>query len=280
MTGKKKYYRALTIAGSDSGGGAGIQADLKTFSALQCYGMSAVTALTAQNTQKVEDVYAVPPDFVRKQIQAIVNDIGVDAIKIGMLNSAEIVQAAVKEILELTNVKLVVDPVMVAKSGDKLLQDSAIEVLKEQLLPLSDIITPNIPEAEVLTGQTIDNDEDMKTAGMELLELGPKSVVVKGGHADLQTRDSADLLITMQNGSVEMQWLTGKRIETSNTHGTGCTYSSAMAAYLARGFEITEAVQRAKTYINKAIRTGASYKIGQGHGPVHHFHEFWNKNTE
>lgn len=269
----KQHFRTLTIAGSDSGGGAGIQADLKTWFALGCFGMSAITALTAQNTVAVTGIQEVTPSFVAKQIDAVIDDIGVDAVKIGMLSSPEII-ATVTERLRAHSVgQIVLDPVMVAKSGDKLLRDEAIDALKPELIPIAAIITPNIPEAEVFTGQQISTNDDLKRVGSILAQLGPKAVLVKGGHFSGQNSD--DYLLIRQDENVESQWLPDNRIDSPNTYGTGCTLSSAIAAHLAKGFEIIDAVKRAKKYISEAIVAGADYKIGHGHGPVHHFYNLW-----
>jgi len=274
---KKTYHRALTIAGSDSGGGAGIQADLKTFSALGCYGMSALTALTAQNTKAVEAVFAISPEFVSQQVRTVVKDIGVDAIKIGMLNSADIVHVVAGVLQEVDCKHIVLDPVMVAKSGDKLLQDAAVKALKHKLLPLSSIITPNIPEAEVLLEQKIKTNTDIENAGRKLLQMGPGAVLIKGGHSASQNRESSDLLTYRDDHALQKEWISSNRIQTKNTHGTGCTFSSAIAAHLARGFGLLESVHKSKNYITRAIQSGAAYRTGGGHGPVHHFHNYWNK---
>lgn len=270
------YYRLLTIAGSDSGGGAGIQADLKTFAALGCYGMSVITALTAQNTVAVTGIYEVPADFVAQQIDAVLDDIGVDAIKIGMLQRAEIIRA-VADRLRTRNVShVVVDPVMISKSGAKLLREETIDTLRTVLLPLATIVTPNIPEASLLAGQQIKNRSAMEDAGAKILAFGPKAVLVKGGHH----RDSlcADCLCTKgKSEEIEVHWFESKRVKTKNTHGTGCTLSSAIAAYLAKGFKIQEAVKKSKQFIDKAIKAGSHYSLGKGHGPVHHFHAMWEK---
>ena len=278
MTGNSKninahqnYARVLTIAGSDSGGGAGIQADLKTFSALGCYGMSVITALTAQNTTGVTGIHAVPPSFVAQQMAAVMDDIGVDAVKIGMLFSAELIESVAESLKRYGVNTIVLDPVMVAQSGDKLLQDEAIEALKEALIPLATIITPNLPEAEVLLDRNIDGEEDIQKAASALAELGSKSVLIKGGH--LETSESSDVLYI--NNGERFVVLPDERVQTQNIHGTGCTLSSAIAAHLAKGLDIESAVRNAKKYIAKAIRAGAGYRIGQGSGPVHHFHEFW-----
>lgn len=267
----RDYTRVLTIAGSDSGGGAGIQADLKTFSALGCYGLSVITALTAQNTMGVTGIHAVPPAFAAQQMAAVIGDIGVDAVKIGMLYSAELIESVAASLIQHGVNTIVLDPVMVAQSGDKLLQEEAIAALKRALIPMATVITPNLPEAEVLLGRKIDGLDDMRTAARELTELGCRSVLIKGGH--MQTSESSDVLfISGENRIVVMP---DRRVPTTNTHGTGCTLSSAIAAQLAKGLDIEAAAQRAKQYIADAIRAGAAYRIGQGSGPVHHFHEFW-----
>ena len=265
------YTRVLTIAGSDSGGGAGIQADLKTFSALGCYGMSVITALTAQNTMGVTGIHTVPPAFANQQMAAVIGDIGVDAVKIGMLYSAELIESVADSLVKYGVDTIVLDPVMVAQSGDKLLQDEAIVALKRTLVPLATVVTPNLPEAEVLLGRKIDGLDGMQAAARDLAKLGCRSVLVKGGH--MQTADSSDVLfIGSENRIVVMP---DRRVTTPNTHGTGCTLSSAIAAHLAKGLDIEAAVQSAKQYVASAIRAGAAYRIGQGSGPVHHFHEFW-----
>jgi len=268
---QKKYCRVLTVAGSDSGGGAGIQADLKTISANGCYGMSVITALTAQNTVGVTAIHPVPVDFVERQMEAVLSDIGTDAVKIGMLFSPELIKCVADQLRSFKIKNIVLDPVMVATSGDKLLLDDAIEALKEQLLPLADIITPNLPETEVLLGREIKSLADLAQAAEELAGLGCSNILIKGGH--LQDEESDDLLyLGDEKRSVV---LPGRRIVTNNTHGTGCTLSSAIASYLARGKEIEEAVRLAKEYITGAIIAGADYQIGHGHGPVHHFYKFY-----
>lgn len=266
----KSYLRVLTIAGSDSGGGAGIQADLKTFSALGCYGMSAITAITAQNTMAVTAIHPVPAAMVGAQIRAVLDDIGVDAVKIGMLNTPEVIKEIAGQLAADACSKIVLDPVMVAKSGDKLLQDAAISALRRELIPLAAIITPNIPEAEVLGGQSISSREEMATAARALLKLGCGAVLIKGGH--FSGAESPDCLV---DGNGRTLWLEGKRIDSPNTHGTGCTLSSAVAAFLARGLEMAEAVQAAKEYLLQALNAGADYRLGHGHGPVKHFHACW-----
>lgn len=269
----KRYFRALTIAGSDSGGGAGIQADLKTFSALGCYGMSVITALTAQNTVAVSAIHEVPSAFVVKQIDAVLEDIGADSVKIGMLSSPEIICAVADRLRAWGIEKIVLDPVMTAKSGDKLLRDEAIAALKQELLPLAAVVTPNIPEAQVLCNDEIRSRPQMEAAARKIAALGTKSVLLKGGH--LTDSNSDDFFLEMQVHGPFGAWLSSPRVASRNTHGTGCTLSSAIAAFLARGFSISESVQRAKQYISEAIAAGADYSLGRGHGPVHHFHRLW-----
>jgi hydroxymethylpyrimidine/phosphomethylpyrimidine kinase len=268
---RKQYCKVLTIAGSDSGGGAGIQADLKTFSAIGCYGMSVITALTAQNTLGVKGIHAVPPAFAVEQMDAVLSDIGADAIKIGMLYSTELIEAVAAALKKHAAQKIVLDPVMVAQSGDKLLQDDAVEAIKAQLMPLAEVVTPNLPEAEVLTGKALKTREEVESAAKTMGAHGSRSILIKGGHGDQNS--STDLLyLTRESRCVR---LAAKRIKTDNNHGTGCTLSSAIAGYLAKGHDIETAVQKAKAFINRAIAAGADYKIGHGHGPVHHFFEWW-----
>jgi len=261
----------LTIAGSDSGGGAGIQADLKTFSALGCYGMSAITALTAQNTMGVTGIHPVPPEFVAQQIDAVMEDIGVDAVKIGMLHSSDVIHTVAERLTHYRVANVVLDPVMVAKSGHKLLQDEAVEALRMVLIPIATVITPNLPEASVLLQRPIDDVAQMKEACKDLARLGPEAVLLKGGH--LRGERSPDVLYVRAEGTLST--LEGCRVETDNTHGTGCTLSSAIAAHLARGRGIADAVRESKAYITGALEAGAAYRLGQGHGPVHHFFSFW-----
>lgn len=261
-----KIPRALTIAGSDSGGGAGIQADLKTFSALGVYGMSAIAALTSQNTVAVNGILEIDPEFVSSQVRSVVLDIGVDAVKTGMLSSAATILRVARDIRELKLDRVVVDPVMIAKSGDSLLRSDAVEAMAGELFPLSLVITPNLHEAEALTGVKVETPEQMRSAAEKLLQFGPKYVVLKGGHL---AGNPMDLLY---DGSHFREYLTERR-ETPHTHGTGCTFASAIAAFLARGFSVEEAVGRAKEYITGAISHGLP--LGRGHGPVHHFHQFY-----
>lgn len=267
----KSYYRALTIAGSDSGGGAGIQADLKTFAALGCYGMSVITALTAQNTIGVRAIHPVPPAFVARQLDAVLEDIGTDATKIGMLHNPEVIRVVAGKLRRYEAPNIVIDPVMVAKSGDRLLQEEAIEALKEELLPLAAVITPNLPEAAVLLERPIEGRKAMEEAVRELARLGPAAVLLKGGH--LEGERCPDLLYVRQEDKAT--FFEARRVETRNTHGTGCTLSSAIAAGLARGLGLAEAVGRAKEYLTGALRAGADYRVGSGHGPIHHFWEYW-----
>ena len=267
----REYYKVLTIAGSDSGGGAGIQADLKTFAAIGCYGMSVITALTAQNTKGVTAIHPLPPSFAVEQMSAVFTDIGADAVKIGMLYSAELIEAVSEMLNKYRARNIVLDPVMVAQSGDKLLQDDAIQAIKDHLMPVADVVTPNLPEAEVLLGQKIASFEDMQRAARSLAQFGSRSVLIKGGH--LEESQSTDLLYLTEEDRFVI--LEAERVDSRNNHGTGCTLSSAIAAYISRGSQIENAVRKAKTYIQNAIRAGAAYKIGHGHGPVHHFFEFW-----
>ena len=260
----------LTIAGSDSGGGAGIQADLKTFSALGTYGASVITAITAQNTKTVTAVHEVPADIVGAQLEAVLEDLAVDAIKIGMLFSPDIINI-VSEILKSTRIPIVLDPVMIAKSGDKLLQSDAVESMVEKLFPLASLLTPNLPEAAVLLGiQQAKNTTEMLVQSANLLALGPKAVLLKGGHG--KTDICTDLLV-LKNGD-ELQ-LDAPRIDTKNTHGTGCTYAAAIAAELAKGADLTAAVNNSHDYLQQAIKAADQLKIGSGHGPVHHFYDMW-----
>jgi hydroxymethylpyrimidine/phosphomethylpyrimidine kinase len=260
--------KALTIAGSDSGGGAGIQADLKTFAALGVYGSSAITAITAQNTRGVFGVQEVEPALVAAQIDAVIDDIGAAATKTGMLSSAAIAEAVADRIRHYRLPNLVVDPVMVAKSGDPLLRSDAVAALKQLLLPLALIVTPNLPEAETLVGRRLESDEDLRNAAREIVDLGARAVVVKGGH---RTGAADDLLYDGHT----FQTLHAERIDTPHTHGTGCTFSAAIAANLAKGMPLPLAVETAKTYLTGAI--AAAYPIGSGHSPVHHFYRSWSE---
>lgn len=267
----KQYKRALTIAGSDPSGGAGIQADLKTFSACGCYGMTVITAVVDENTIGVTDVHPIPVSFVSGQIKSVLDDIGADAIKIGMLHSSELIHA-VKDTLLKYNIKnIVLDPVMVATSGDKLLQDEAIDTLKNELIPHIRVITPNIPEAEILIGQKITSQHNLPLVVRDLSFNRSVSVLLKAGH--LTEDELVDVFYNAETD--EIIKLSSKRIQTRNTHGTGCTFSSAIASFLAHGLPLNDAIRKAKDYMAKAIAIGSKYEIGKGHGPVHHFFDFW-----
>ena len=259
---------AMTVAGSDSGGGAGVQADLKTFAALGIYGASALTAITAQNTVAVTAVHELPVDLIAAQIEAVVSDIGVDAVKTGMLSSSEIVEVVARELDRHGIKNLVVDPVMVAKSGDTLLRQEAVDSVRTLLVPLAAIVTPNVPEAETLTGMKVETDEDMREAARRIIGMGARAVVVKGGHREGPATD-------LFYDGTEFVEFTSERFNTVNTHGTGCTFASATAAGLAQGKSVVEAVAQAKEYVTEAIRN--SYPLGKGHGPVHHFWQLWDK---
>lgn len=262
---EKYKVPTLTIAGSDSSGGAGIQADLKTFSAIGTYGMSVITAITAQNTHGVFLVEDLSKEIIQKQIEVVFDDIPPKAVKIGMVSSPEIIKAIVESLDKYNPKYLVVDPVMISKSGYSLLKPEAKDNLIKYLIPKAYIITPNTLEAEEITGIKIDNVDDMKLVGKKILELGPKYVLMKGGHLD---GDAVDVLI----GKNTFEIYKSERLDRKNTHGTGCTLSSAITANLALGFDIVQAVSNAKDYITNAIRH--SFDIGGGVGPVHHFYKF------
>lgn len=262
---------ALTIAGSDSGGGAGIQADLKTFAALGVHGASAIAALTAQNTRGVQGVLEVPADFVAAQVASVLDDLAVRAVKIGMLPSPETI-AAVAEALRVgaPGVPIVLDPVMIATSGDRLVGDAAVAALRERLIPVADLVTPNLPEAAALLGEDEVGDEaGMVAQGRRLLALGARAVLVKGGHGG--GAESIDWLVRPDGE----RRLAAPRIATANTHGTGCTLAAAVAAGLARGLAMEAAVAAAKAYLTDALAAADRLRIGGGHGPVHHFHRWW-----
>ena len=254
-----KVHVALTIAGSDSGGGAGIQADLKTFAALGVHGTSAITAVTAQNTVAVTDIFELPPSLITAQIAAVVDDIGVEAAKTGMLSSSDIIAAVAAAIKRHGIRNLVVDPVMVAKGGARLLRDDAVEALRTQLLPLAAIVTPNLPEAEVLLGRAIRTLDERRQAARELVMLGARAAVVKGGHADDDVTD-------VYWDGTRLVELKAERVATGNTHGSGCVFSAAITAALAKGREPLAAVREAKEFITGAIE--GSLELGHGHGPV------------
>lgn len=271
MTEKKTYRRVLSIAGSDSGGGAGIQADLKAISACGCYAATAITAITVQNTLGVEAVVGMSPEIITGQINAVLSDIGADAIKIGMLHSSEIIRAVKEELRRHKAQNIVIDPVMVSTSGHRLIEESAIETLKNEFLPDATVFTPNIPEAEILLGGDIKFQNDMPAAARALAEKYHTSVLLKAGH--LEEDKLIDYLYNYKTG--DLTALESQRLYTQNTHGTGCTLSSSLAAFLAQGLPLEEAARNAKNYIAEAIAAGADYKIGNGHGPVHHFYKFW-----
>jgi hydroxymethylpyrimidine/phosphomethylpyrimidine kinase len=261
---------AVTIAGSDSGGGAGIQADLKTFSALGVYGASVITALTAQNTQGVTAIHDVPPDFIAAQIDAVFSDLDVSAVKVGMVSQSTVAETIAAGLERWGQSRVVFDPVMIAASGDRLLAPDAIDTLKRVLIPRALVITPNLPEAAALLDAPIAASEtQMREQAERLLALGPKSVLIKGGHGS--GPESVDLLVEAS----AFTRLPAARIATQNTHGTGCTLSSAIAAGLAKGLDLAEAVGAAKAYVTAAIAAAGRISIGSGHGPVHHFHAWW-----
>jgi hydroxymethylpyrimidine/phosphomethylpyrimidine kinase len=260
----------LSIAGSDPSGGAGIQADLKAFSARGVYGMAVLTALTAQNTQGVSGVHLVPPQFVADQINAVFADVRVDAVKIGMIANAGIADGVAGALSDHRDIPIVIDPVMIAKGGAALLAPEAVDVLTRRLLPLATLLTPNLPEAAALLHQPVAaNRADMAAQAERLRALGPVAVLVKGGHLD--SDESPDVLAT----AAGLHWFEARRVPTKNTHGTGCTLSSALAAELAKGASAQEAVAIAKDYLAGAVAAAGSLTVGSGHGPVQHFHALW-----
>lgn len=264
----KHYPCVLTIAGSDCSGGAGIQADIKTISALGAYAASAITAITVQNTCGVTGIHPVPPSYVKGQIEAVMTDIRPRAVKIGMINDVEIVQVIAESLKKFKPEFVVFDPVMVSTSGCKLMEDDAIEAITTLLMPLASIITPNLSETEVLTGKQIRNIEMMKTASRELLNYGCRAVLVKGGH--LENGNMCDVLQLKDES--EPHLFMAQKVESHNTHGTGCTLSSAIATFLALGNSMPEAVKQAKEYVYQGILSGKDVHIGEGHGPLNHFH--------
>lgn len=263
---------ALTIAGSDSSGGAGIQADLKTFAALRVYGASVITALTAQNTRGVQAIHDVPPDFVAAQIEAVFSDLAVAAVKIGMLSHPDTIRAVAEGLRRhAATLPVVLDPVMVATSGDRLISEEAVAALREELMPLATVITPNLPEAATLLGEAVAATENEAVGqARRLLALGAHAVLIKGGHAE--GTESVDHLVVTDG---TLRRFAAPRIASNNSHGTGCTLSSAVTAGLARGLDLVDAVGRAKTYVTAAIRAADTVPVGKGHGPVHHFHALW-----
>lgn len=263
---KYRYPSVLTIAGFDGSGGAGIQADIKTISALGCYATSVLTALPIQNTTGVKSIFSIPEEIVEKQLQTILEDIFPDAVKIGMVHTPKLVEIMVGKLKEFPPLAIVFDPVMVATSGDKLIEDKTIQTIIKQLFPLADVITPNLDEAEILAGMNIETVEDMKIAGKKIMQLGCKSVLLKGGH--LKTKQLTSLYF-LPDGSIES--FEFPKYETNNTHGSGCTLSSAIASYLAQGKSLLEAVSLGQKYIHQAIFQGKDVSIGKGNGPVNHF---------
>ena len=264
---KKRYNRVLTIAGSDSGGGAGIQADIKAISAMGCFATSAITAITAQNTLGITAVHPIPIEMIEGQIDAVLSDIGTDTIKIGMLHSAEVVSVVADKIEQYKIKNVVLDPVMVSTSGHRLIEEQAVEVLQSRLVPMARVITPNIPEAEILAGVKITSEAQFAEVARMLSNGGKNSVLLKAGH--LSEDILTDYLYNAEDDTFTT--LPSARVDTKNTHGTGCTLSSALAAALARGFSLTEAAKMAKHYIEQAIISGAEYTIGNGFGAVDHF---------
>lgn len=264
---------ALTIAGSDCSGGAGIQADLKTFSALGVYGASVITALTAQNTRGVSAIHCVPGEFIAAQLDAVLDDLDIKAIKIGMVGSADVVTAIAGKLRSLEGVPVVLDPVMVATSGDPLLDADSEQALRDHLIPLANLITPNLEEAARLLGEKVSatNEVEMQDHAERLMELGPRAVLVKGGHGEGE--EAVDIL---WNGASATR-LAAPRIDTRNTHGTGCTLSSAITAGLAKGMPLDEACAHAKKYLTGALEAADSLDVGHGSGPVHHFFDVWDK---
>jgi len=267
-------YKVLSIAGFDGSGGAGIQADLKVFSALGCYGMTVLTALPVQNTMGIKKCYPLPLESIKDQLEAIFEDIAPDAIKIGMLFSSEIVKLVSEFILKYAaKIPIIVDPVMAAKSGDHLLLPEAVKLIKERIIPISTVITPNLLEAEKLTDIRSSTKEEMFTVARELLKLGPQSVLLKGGHLE-NSNESCDLLIAANN---DYKWFSSPRIKTRNTHGTGCTLSAAIASCLALGLDLFDSCEVAKRYLDRALEAAKNQHVGKGIGPVHHFYHLWPK---
>jgi hydroxymethylpyrimidine/phosphomethylpyrimidine kinase len=266
-TAASKYPRVLSIAGSDSGGGAGIQADLKTFAALGCYGMTAITAITAQNTLGVRSIHSIPVDIVWDQIAAVVEDIGVDAVKIGMLGSADTVRTVADALQRCGLRQVVLDPVMVATSGARLIDDAAIAVIVSELFSLATVVTPNLDEAALLVGRPLVSEADMEAAARELVARGARAVLLKGGHLAGDT--VSDLLLARD---AQPLWMRAPRIATGNTHGTGCTLSSAIASRLALGDDLVHAVQHAREFVRGALAAGAPVRTGAGSGPLNHGH--------
>ena len=267
----KKYHKVLTIAGSDPGGGAGIQADLKTISSLGCYGLTAITAITAQSTQGVGTVKPVSAPLVEEQLECLFGDMGADAVKVGMLYSPALIDVVTRQLRKYGAENVVLDPVVISQSGKRLLMKEALGPLMDQLMPLATVLTPNLPEASLLLGRPIPNFEEKRRAARDLASFGSPYVLLKGGHSE--DDDFSDLLyMAAEDRFVQFS---GKPIVTLNDHGTGCTLSSAIACYLARGISVEEAVNKAKVYITRAIEAGSEYVLGKGRGPLQHFFDFW-----
>ncbi|MGI4729040.1 MAG: bifunctional hydroxymethylpyrimidine kinase/phosphomethylpyrimidine kinase [Janthinobacterium lividum] len=263
---KYQYPSVLTIAGSDSGGGAGIQADLKTFAALGCFGTSAITAVTVQNTLGVTGIYSIPPEIVAAQIRSVMNDIKPSAIKIGMVHSAALALVIAEVLRDYPTVPIILDPVMVATSGDKLIETETVKILQKELFPLATLVTPNLDETQILTNAAASNLSNMQSAATQILQTGCFAVLVKGGHLTGKKLHN----FYLDKNSIS-QIITSEGIETNNTHGTGCSLSSAIAAFMARGFGLKEAVNEACNYIHQAILLGSDVKTGEGNGPINHF---------
>ncbi len=268
---KPNFPIALSIAGFDGSGGAGMQADIKTFSARGVYACNVLTALPVQNTTGVKSLYDLPIQSISEQIDSIFGDLDIQAVKIGMLHKIEIIELVANKLKEYKPKFIVVDPVMVAKSGHRLLQEDAVSALKSLILPLATILTPNIPEAGDLIGREIINSDDMEVAGREILQFGAQAVVVKGGHMENDAKSSD--CIVQRNG--DLTWIHSERFKSNNTHGTGCTFSAAIAAELSKGNSIIDSISIAKKYLSKAIESSSNIKIGKGKGPVHFFYEWW-----
>ena len=272
MNQSKSYPKVLSIAGSDSSGGAGIQADLKTFSALGVYGATAITAITAQNTQGVNSQFALEPQMVYDQIAAVMDDIEPSVVKIGMLSNTAIVEAVAKALHDYKPSFIVLDPVIVSSTGHRLLSIEAQETIKEKLIPIADLLTPNIPEMKALTDSSLSSLEEKKEAAQQLFNLGAKAILLKGRHEDGEVKTDVLFLSqqTTDNGQQTLSMFTSETVVTKNTHGTGCTLSSAIAAFIARGLSLEDAISEAKNYVTEAIRAGADINIGKGIGPVNH----------
>jgi hydroxymethylpyrimidine/phosphomethylpyrimidine kinase len=268
-----RLHIALTIAGFDGSGGAGIQADLKTFSALGCYGASVLTALPIQNTTGIKSVYEIPQQCIEEQLHSILEDIEIDAIKIGMLHRPEVIDTLTDILKEYSCKKVVLDPVLMAKNGFPLLTVEAVDAMKKKLFPMITLLTPNLPEASALLQREVRTVDQMKQAAFDLANMGPQAIVIKGGH--LEEEICKDCLV-VRHPQPQTYWFSSPRVETKNTHGTGCTFSAAITAYLAKGLTIPEAVEKAKTYLSHCIEAGSQFKVGNGNGPLHHFSYLWN----